>query len=155
MVILSREQLTQKILVQKLRLNLRWADVAGMLRKSKEWTTAACLGQMQMTKIQAETIRDLFLLNDEECAWLQIAPHKSTSGIPSDPLLYRFYEVGHSSYCVSYIWKKKKTKQKKNDGRMTIYSSGWYLLSARQKPIHPALIWLICVWCIEHFEYHL
>lgn len=88
-----RVQLTQKILAQKLRLNIRWIDVAKSLGKSKEWTTAACLGQMQMTRPQAEIIREIFLLNDEECAWLQIPPHKGSNDIPADPLLYRFHEV--------------------------------------------------------------
>lgn len=33
-------------------------------------------------------------LNDETCAWLQIVPYKGCDNTPpSDPLLYRFYEV--------------------------------------------------------------
>lgn len=83
----------QKILAQKLRLSLRWVDIAKLLGRSKEWTTAACLGQMQMSRGQAENIRDVFLLNDDECQLLQTAPHKSSNVVPADPLLYRFYEV--------------------------------------------------------------
>lgn len=93
LIMSPREQLTHKILAQKLRLNIRWIDVAKRLGKSKEWTTAACLGQMQMTRQQADIIGEIFFLNDEECAWLQIPPHKSSNEIPADPLLYRFYEV--------------------------------------------------------------
>lgn len=103
MVTSSRDQLTQKILAQKLRLNLRWADIANLLGRSKEWTTAACLGQMQMNKPQAEAIRDVFLLNDEECAWLQSAPYKSSNSIPSDPCLYRFYEVSVNEFDLFFI----------------------------------------------------
>lgn len=29
----------------------------------------------------------------QAAAWLQIAPHKSSSAIPADPLLHRFHEV--------------------------------------------------------------
>uniref|UniRef100_A0A915DDS7 Cyanate hydratase n=1 Tax=Ditylenchus dipsaci TaxID=166011 RepID=A0A915DDS7_9BILA len=92
-MISSREQVTQFILAEKVRRNLKWTEVASALGQSKEWVTAACLGQMQLTKPDAEQISLLFGLSDEACAWLQIAPHKSTSVIPSDPLLYRFYEV--------------------------------------------------------------
>lgn len=83
-----------------MRLNLRWAEVAERLDRSKEWITAACLGQMQMNKAQAEQIRDIFLLNDEECQLLQTAPHKSSNTVPADPLLYRFYEVIVQLECV-------------------------------------------------------
>lgn len=89
----SRSEVTQHILCEKVRRNLKWNDVAAAIACSKEWATAACLGQMKLEKADAEKIGQLFGLNDEEIAWLQIAPHKGSNSIPSDPLLYRFYEV--------------------------------------------------------------
>lgn len=58
-------------------------------------TVAACLGQMQMTQQQAQTVSEYFQLNAQECLWLQIIPYKNTLNgtIPSDPLLYRLHEV--------------------------------------------------------------
>ena len=43
---------------------------------SKEWTTAALLGQMTFSRAQADTAQQLFDLTDEEAAWLQIVPSK-------------------------------------------------------------------------------
>ena len=62
---------------------------------SKEWTTAACMGQMTLDKKQAEIVGAMFDLPDEAIAWLQIAPYKGSlpTAVPTDPLIYRWYEV--------------------------------------------------------------
>lgn len=94
-MITSREQVTEMIVSTKVRKGLRWADVAQAIGLSKEWTTAGCLGQMTFNKEQAEKIGELFELSDEAIAWLQIVPYKGSlpSAVPSDPLIYRWYEV--------------------------------------------------------------
>lgn len=76
-------------------MNLDWATLAQQLERSKEWTVAACLGQMKLNKDQAEIVQKYFDLNDEHTAWLQITPYKNslTGDMPSDPLLYRLHEV--------------------------------------------------------------
>jgi cyanate lyase len=50
---------------------------------------------MSFNKGQAETVGRIFELPDEAVAWLQIPPYKGSlpSGIPTDPLIYRWYEV--------------------------------------------------------------
>lgn len=90
-----REQVTQLILAAKVRRAIQWKDVAIALGQSKEWVTAACLGQMTLNKQQAEIIGQIFELSDEAIAWLQIVPHKGslTTAVPSDPLIYRLYEI--------------------------------------------------------------
>lgn len=92
-MITSRAQVTQIIIARKVQNNLRWSQLAELLGQSKEWTTAACMGQMPFDKRQAEIVGDYFKLTDEHVAWLQITPHKSSPGIPHDPCLYRLYEV--------------------------------------------------------------
>lgn len=92
-MISSREQVTAMILAAKVAKGLKWTEVADKVGQSKEWTTAACLGQMTFNKAQAETVGSLFDLSDEAVAWLQIVPSKGTGGIPTDPLLYRLYEI--------------------------------------------------------------
>lgn len=90
-----REEVSRKILKSKIESALDWTTLARKLDRSKEWTVAACLGQMKMSKKQAEIVQDYFDLNDEHTAWLQITPYKNSlsTGIPSDPLLYRLHEV--------------------------------------------------------------
>jgi cyanate lyase len=91
----NRDQVTQLILSTKVRTGVRWQDVADTIGLSKEWTTAACLGQMALNKDQAGAVGRLFDLPDEAVAWLQIVPYKGSlpSAVPSDPLIYRWYEL--------------------------------------------------------------
>jgi cyanate lyase len=92
---MNRDIVTQKIVAAKVKDRLKWADIAKTIGQSKEWVTAACLGQMTFTKEQAEAAGKLFHLTDEEMAWLQIVPYKGSlpSAVPTDPLIYRWYEI--------------------------------------------------------------
>ena len=92
---MDRQTVTQKIIGTKVKKGLKWADIADRIGQSKEWTTAACLGQMTFTRAQAEVAQALFELSDEEAAWLQIVPYKGSlpSAVPTDPLIYRWYEI--------------------------------------------------------------
>lgn len=94
-MISNRDEVTQMIVSAKVSKGIKWVDVAKAIGLSKEWTTAACLGQMTLDKAQAETVGKLFDLPDEAVAWLQVVPYKGslTSSVPTDPLLYRLYEV--------------------------------------------------------------
>ncbi len=94
-MISSREEVTRLIQAAKVRKGIQWRQVAETLDMSKEWTTAACLGQMSFDKAQAEKVGELFDLPDEAVAWLQIPPWKGSlpTAIPTDPLVYRWYEV--------------------------------------------------------------
>lgn len=92
---MNREIVTQKIVAAKVKKGLKWADIAPKLGQSKEWATAACLGQMTFNKTQAEMAQELFDLTDEEAAWLQIVPYKGSlpTAVPTDPAIYRWYEI--------------------------------------------------------------
>jgi cyanate lyase len=92
---MDRLQVTQKILSAKVARHMRWADIAEQIGQSKEWTTAALLGQMTLNRQQADKAQQLFSLTDEEAAWLQIVPYKGSlpSAVPTDPLIYRWYEI--------------------------------------------------------------
>src|SRR5579859_2860409 len=67
-MISDRTEVTQLIRAAKLRKKLKWTDVAKAVGMSKEWTTAACLGQMTFTKDQAEKLGALFELPEEAVA---------------------------------------------------------------------------------------
>jgi cyanate lyase len=94
-MITDREQVTDMILAAKVSKGIKWADVADAVGLSKEWVTAACLGQMQMTAEQARTVGGIFDLPGEAVAWLQQVPYKGSlpTAVPTDPLIYRFYEL--------------------------------------------------------------
>ena len=92
---MNRNDVTEKIISTKVAKGLQWADVAAKLGLSKEWTTAACLGQMTLDADQAKIIGKIFGLTAEEQKWLQVVPYKGSlpSAVPTDPLIYRWYEV--------------------------------------------------------------
>ena len=92
---MKRQDVTDLIAFRKVTKGIQWADVAKKVGMSKEWTTAACLGQMQMTKKQAETVGRLFDLSGDAVALLQTVPYKGSlpTAVPTDPLIYRFYEL--------------------------------------------------------------
>lgn len=94
-MISDRQQVTNMILATKVNKGILWKDVAARVGLSKEWTTSACLGQMQLNKEQAQIIGDIFDLSDEAVAWLQVVPYKGSlpTPVPTDPLIYRWYEV--------------------------------------------------------------
>ena len=94
-MISHRQQVTDIILSAKVLNNIQWSSVAQEIGLSKEWVTAACLGQMALNKEQAEKIGQIFNLSDEAVAWLQIVPYKGSlpTSVPTDPLIYRWYEV--------------------------------------------------------------
>ncbi|MFT3857546.1 MAG: cyanase [Aquabacterium sp.] len=92
---MTREEVTDLIVQAKVKKGLKWADVADKVGLSKEWVTAACLGQMTLTAEQAALIGDIFDLPDEARLWLQEVPYKGSlpTAVPTDPLIYRFYEL--------------------------------------------------------------
>jgi len=73
---MKRQDVTDLIAFRKVTKGIRWAEVAKKVGQSKEWTTAACLGQMQMTKKQAETVGEIFGLPAEAVLLLQVVPYK-------------------------------------------------------------------------------
>ena len=94
-MISCREDVTKLIVSAKVRKGIKWRDVTEATGLSKEWTTAACLGQMTLDADQAKIIGKIFGLTAEEQKWLQVVPYKGSlpSAVPTDPLIYRWYEI--------------------------------------------------------------
>lgn len=92
---MTREDVTDLIYSAKVQKGLKWSDVSKKIKLSKEWTTAACMGQMTLTKAQALVIGKTFDLPAEAIALLQVVPYKGSlpTAVPTDPLIYRWYEI--------------------------------------------------------------
>jgi cyanate lyase len=92
---MNRNEVTELIVLQKQLKNLTWPQLAEAVGQSKEWTTAALLGQMTLNAEQAKSVGDLLDLPDAAVAQLQIVPYKGSlpTIVPTDPLIYRFYEL--------------------------------------------------------------
>ncbi len=94
-MITSRNDVTEMIVAAKVSKGLKWEEVAEKVGLSKEWVTAACLGQMALSAEQAATVAEIFGLDAEAAKWLQEVPYKGClpTAVPTDPLVYRLYEV--------------------------------------------------------------
>jgi len=92
---MSRLDVTEKIITAKVSQGLKWSDVATKVGQSKEWVTAACLGQMTLTEEQASVVGEIFGLSAADRKWLMVVPYKGSlpTSVPTDPLIYRFYEL--------------------------------------------------------------
>ncbi len=94
---MTRAELTEKIVAHKTFNEIKWAAVAAEVGQSKEWTTAALMGQISLTKDQATKAGNALGLNfsDEEIALLMTVPYRGSipTAVPTDPLIYRLYEV--------------------------------------------------------------
>ena len=92
---MNRLEVTEKIVATKVAKGIKWSDVASKVGLSKEWVTAACLGQMTLNAEQAGVVAEVFGLSTEEKNWLMVVPYKGSlpTSVPTDPLIYRFYEL--------------------------------------------------------------
>jgi cyanate lyase len=91
---MKREQLTEKILDIKREKGWTWKqitdEIGGM---SPVLVVGALLGQMKLVRPLAKKAAGLFGLSPAEERMLNEVPHRGTAMPPTDPLIYRFYEL--------------------------------------------------------------
>src|SRR5262245_61676055 len=91
---MTRADLTEKILEVKREKAWSWKYICDAIGgMSPVMITGALLGQMKLTKPQAAKAGELFGLSAGETALLNEVPHRGTPMPPTDPLIYRFYEL--------------------------------------------------------------
>jgi cyanate lyase len=91
---MNRAQLTEKILDIKREKGWTWKfitdEIGGM---SPVLIVGALLGQMKLVKPLAKKAATLFGLSEVEERMLNEIPNRGTPMPPTDPLIYRFYEM--------------------------------------------------------------
>ncbi|MBR0645834.1 cyanase [Plastoroseomonas hellenica] len=91
---MTRAQLTEKILDIKREKGWSWkhicAEIGGV---SPVLIVGALLGQMKLVKPLAAKAAVLFDLSAAEQAMLNEVPYRGSPMPPTDPLIYRFYEL--------------------------------------------------------------
>ena len=91
---MRREQLTEKLLDIKRARGWSWKYITGQIGgMSPILVAGALLGQMKLPKLLAEKAAVLFGLSEDEQRMLNEVPIRGTPMPPTDPLLYRFYEL--------------------------------------------------------------
>lgn len=91
---MKRSDLTEKLLDIKREKGWTWKhiveEIGGM---SEVLIVGALLGQMKLTKPQCERAAKLFELSENEKRLLNEVPMRGAPMPPTDPLIYRFYEL--------------------------------------------------------------
>ena len=91
---MKREDLTEKLLDLKREKGWTWKfitdEIGGM---SPVLVTGAILGQMKLPKPLARKAAELFGLSEVEERLLNEIPYRGTPMPPTDPLIYRLYEL--------------------------------------------------------------
>ena len=91
---MKRADLTEKILDIKREKQWTWKYIVGEIGGvSPVLVVGALLGQMKLVKPLAEKAAALFGLSESEKAMLNEVPNRGTTMPPTDPLIYRFYEL--------------------------------------------------------------
>jgi len=91
---MTRAELTEKLLDIKREKGWSWKYVCGEIGgMSPVLVTGAVLGQMKMTKPQAAKAAEMFGLSKSEQTLLNEVPNRGSPMPPTDPLIYRLYEL--------------------------------------------------------------
>jgi cyanate lyase len=91
---MKRSELTEKILDIKRERGWSWRHIAAEIGGASEiLVVGALLGQMKLTKPQCARAAALLGLSEQESRLLNEVPLRGSAMPPTDPLIYRFYEL--------------------------------------------------------------
>lgn len=91
---MKREQLTEKLLDIKREKGWTWKTICDEIGGiSPILIVGALLGQMKLVKPLAKKAATLFGLSEMEERMLNEVPYRGAQMPPTDPLIYRFYEL--------------------------------------------------------------
>jgi cyanate lyase len=116
---MDKLEMTHTILKAKKNKGLTWETIASRIGMSELWVASCCYGENSMTAETADKFCALLDLGADVRDALLEFPTKGNSLdgklIPTDPLLYRFYEV----LCVYGKSLKDSIQEKCGDGIMS------------------------------------
>lgn len=86
--------MTEEIMAAKKASGLGWEALADKVGIAPVFLTSACLGMNSLQQAPADKLCQVLSLPQEVSSALQEFPHKSwDKAVPTDPVLYRFYEA--------------------------------------------------------------
>ncbi|MDT7734225.1 MAG: cyanate lyase [Mycobacterium sp.] len=95
LVSMTRNEITEQIVVARLAKGLTWQELADAVDRPVVWTTAALLGQHPIPTEIGKVLVEKLGLDDSATAILAGVPYRGgfPSAVPTDPTIYRFYEA--------------------------------------------------------------
>ncbi|MGY6647860.1 cyanase [Wenyingzhuangia sp. IMCC45574] len=93
---MSKETMSSLILDAKSTKGTTWELLSELTKLDPVCIAAACLGNATLSKEEADIVTETLELNEEVRDALMVFPTKGPGQvIPSDPLIYRFYEIAY------------------------------------------------------------
>ncbi len=91
---MDKLQMTESIMAAKASAGLGWEAIAEQVGLAPVFLTSACLGMNSLKPEYADKLCEALSLSSDVSQALQLCPHKSwDKQVPTDPLIYRFYEI--------------------------------------------------------------
>ena len=91
---MKKIEMTEIILAAKQNSGMGWEEIADKVGLAPVFLTSACLGMNSMKAEYANKLCEVLSLNSDIATALETFPHKSWDKlIPTDPVIYRFYEA--------------------------------------------------------------
>jgi cyanate lyase len=92
---MTKQEAAATVRAAKVQLGLTWAQIAEAVGRPVAWTTTALLGQHPMSEQEASGAAALLELDKATEAALRLQPTRGAldAPVPTDPTIYRFYEV--------------------------------------------------------------
>ncbi|OCB37854.1 cyanase [Mycobacterium malmoense] len=92
---MNRHEITEQIVLARLRLGLTWQELADAIDRPVVWTTSALLGQHPIPPEQARVLVEKLKLDESVVPVLAAPPVRGglPAAVPTDPTVYRFYEA--------------------------------------------------------------
>jgi len=91
---MKKIDMSETIILAKKKSNLSWEDIADKVGLHPVFLTSACLGMNSLKEEHAKKLCDLLGLDSEVATALQEFPNKKwEQTVPTDPLIYRLYEI--------------------------------------------------------------
>ena len=93
---MNKQAMTETILAAKKKKGITWKALGDAAGVAEVFVATACYGEASMTQESAEKVCSSLDLGEDVAEALQEFPlkgHTATKTIPTDPLIYRFYEI--------------------------------------------------------------
>lgn len=91
---MKKIEMSEEILAAKKNANISWEELSKRVSLGSVFLTSACLGMNSLKKEPAEKLCEVLGLPAEIALALQEYPNKKWEQIvPTDPVIYRFYEA--------------------------------------------------------------
>ncbi|WP_317931134.1 cyanase [Halioxenophilus sp. WMMB6] len=91
---MDKQSMTDTIISAKVAKGLTWESMGADLAMSPVWLASACLGMNSAPTAKAKAIADYLGLGAEVVTALEQYPTKVwEQAVPTDPLIYRLYEI--------------------------------------------------------------